>query len=261
MVLNIIDVQNAAVYRGRNLVFSDLSLSIPVGCQTAILGPNGAGKSTLLQLLSGELRPVDREGSVVRLFGLDQWTVWEVRERLGIVSHDLQRDYLEAARGEEVILSGYYASVGLYPHQRFSSEQRERAKGVMERLGVVSLRERRFFEMSAGEQRRFLLGRALVHDPGVLVLDEPTSGLDLRASFQYLRIVRELIGEGKTIILVTHHLHEIPPEVERVILLKEGRVVLDGKKRELLTGERLSALFDTPVKLVRAGGWYQALPA
>ena len=258
--MEIIDIQNASVYRGANRVFSGLTLRIARGGQTAILGPNGAGKSTLLQLLSGSIRASYSEESVVRLFGLASWDAWTRRARLGIVSHDLQRDYHDGVRGDEVILSGYYSSVGLYPYQSFSAAQRKRAEGLMEMLGVAALRERRFFEMSTGEQRRFLLGRALVHDPELLVLDEPTGGLDLRASFQYLGIIRNLIREGKTILLVTHHLDEIPPEVERVILLKEGRVVADGKKAELLTSGCLSDLFDVPVRLVEADGWYQALP-
>ncbi|MBI3802611.1 MAG: ATP-binding cassette domain-containing protein [Nitrospirae bacterium] len=258
--MNIIDIQKATVYQGANQVFDDLSLTIPAGCQTAILGPNGAGKSTLLKLLAGEIRAVDREGSAVRLFGLDRWDVWALRAQLGIVSHDLQRDYLDSARGVDVILSGFYSSIGLYGHQTFSDAQRKRAAEVMETVGVAALQERRFFEMSTGEQRRFLLGRALVHDPGTLVLDEPTSGLDLRASFHYLQLVRSVIRQGKTILLVTHHLHEIPPEVGRIILLKGGRVIADGKKAAVLTQERLILLFDTPLKLAEANGWYQALP-
>ncbi|MCG3113733.1 MAG: ATP-binding cassette domain-containing protein [Candidatus Manganitrophus sp. SB1] len=258
--MNIIEIKNADIYQGANQVFSDLSLQIAAGCQTAILGPNGAGKSTLLKLLSGEIRAASHKGSV-RLFGREQWNLWEVRAQLGIVSHDLQRDYMLSVRGGEVILSGFYSSIGLYGHQAFNDAQRKRGEEVMERLGIAALQERRFAEMSAGEQRRFLLGRALVHDPGTLVLDEPTSGLDLRACFQYLDLVRDLIRRGKTILLVTHHLHEIPPEVERVILLKEGKVIADGKKGELLTGERMTELFDTPVRLAQANGWYQALPA
>lgn len=258
--MNIIEIQNADIYQGANQVFSDLSLQIAAGCQTAILGPNGAGKSTLLKLLSGEIRAASHKGSV-RLFGREQWNLWEVRAQLGIVSHDLQRDYMHSVRGGEVILSGFYSSIGLYGHQAFNDAQRKGAEEVMERLGIAALQERRFAEMSAGEQRRFLLGRALVHDPGTLVLDEPTSGLDLRACFQYLDLVRDLIRQGKTILLVTHHLHEIPPEVERMILLKEGKVIADGKKGDLLTGERMTALFDTPVRLAQANGWYQALPA
>ncbi|TAK03372.1 MAG: ATP-binding cassette domain-containing protein [Candidatus Manganitrophaceae bacterium] len=259
--MNIVEIQKATVYQGAIQVFSDLSLEIAAGAQTAILGPNGAGKSTLLKLLCGESRAVDREGSAVRLFGQERWNVWELRAQLGIVSHDLQRDHLDGVRGVEVILSGYYASIGVYGHQEFGAAQRKRAGEVMEMLGIAALQERRFFEMSTGEQRRFLLGRALVHDPGTLILDEPTSGLDLRASFQYLDLVRSLIRRGKTLLLVTHHLHEIPPEVERVILLKAGRVVADGKKSEVLTRERLTALFDTPVEIAQAHGWYQALPA
>ncbi len=259
--MNVIDIRHATVYRGDTQVFADLSLEIALGCQTAILGPNGAGKSTLLKLLSGELHPVRRNGSSIRLFGRDRWNVWELRTRLGIVSHDFQHQYLDAARGAEVILSGYYASIGTYAYQQFSAEQQERARRLMDVLGVTALKDRLFSEMSTGEQRRFLLGRALVHDPGTLVLDEPTSGLDLQACFHYLGLVRSLMRQGKTIVLVTHHLHEIPPEVSRVVLLKEGRVVADGPKPEVLTSERLTALFDTPVELIRADGWYQALPA
>jgi iron complex transport system ATP-binding protein len=259
--LKIIDIRKATVYRGANRVFDDLSLAIESGCQTAILGPNGAGKSTLLQLLSGELRPASREGSSIRLFGQDRWNVWELRTRLGIVSHDLQHHYREAARGLEVILSGHHASIGVYDHQEFSPEQVKRAGQVMDMLGVTSLKNRRFFEMSAGEQRRFLLGRALVHDPQTLVLDEPTGGLDLHACFQYLELVRNFIRQGKTIVLATHHIHEIPPEVTRIILLRAGRVIADGRKHEILTGERLTALFDTPVEIVQANGWYQIVPA
>jgi iron complex transport system ATP-binding protein len=92
------------------------------------------------------------------------------------------------------------------------------------------------------------------------VLDEPTSGLDLKACFQYLDIIRGLIRDGKTVILVTHHIHEIPPEVSRLVLLKDGAVVADGEKHEILSAENLTALFETPIELVRGNGFYQALP-
>lgn len=256
----IIEIANAAVYRGDTCVFDDLSLEIARGCQTAILGPNGAGKSTLLKLLSRELYEVPREGSTVRLFGRERWDVWELRSRLGIVSHDLQHDYAAWARGVEVILSGLYASIGVWEHQAYSRADRDRAARLMEELGVAGLGDRPFGALSTGEQRRFLLGRALIHDPEALVLDEPTSGLDLKACFQYLEIVRCLMRAGKTLILVTHHIHEIPPEVERVILLKAGRIVADGKKADVLTSADLSRLFDTPIALARANGFYQALP-
>lgn len=258
---SILEINNARVYHGHTRVFDGLSLEIPQGCNTAILGPNGAGKSTLLKLLSRELYPVQRNGSYVRIFGRERWNVWDLRSHLGILSHELQHCYRGRIRGVEVILSGYYSSIGTFPHQRFSPQDEERANRVMAALGIARLKDKMFAEMSAGEQRRFLLGRALIHDPDALVLDEPTSGLDLKACFQYLDIVRRLMRDGKTIILVTHRIHEIPPEVSRVVLLKNGEVVADGEKSEILTSQNLSYLFDTPIQVMYLDGFYQVMPA
>jgi len=130
----------------------------------------------------------------------------------------------------------------------------------MKLLGIEGLQSRQFSMMSTGEQRKFLLARALVHSPEVLVLDEPTSGLDLRACFQYLEIIQDLMSAGKNVILVTHHIHEIPPEINRVILLKECKVIDDGDKARILTGKTLSSLFDRPINIVEQNGYYQALP-
>lgn len=256
----ILDIQHATVYRGDTSVFSDFSLSLHEGEHVAILGPNGAGKSTLLKLLAGEVHPFPNDETHIRLFGEEQWNVWDVRKRLGMVSHDLQRQYMDQVIGLKVILSGFYASIGTYRHQDFTYAQIAMADKMLEEMGAGSLRERRFGEMSTGEQRRCLLGRALVHDPTALVLDEPTSGLDLTATFHYLDLVRAHMKRGKTLLLVTHHIHEIPPEVERVVLLKQGKILQDGGKGSVLTEANLSLLFDRSVSLAQANGWYQALP-
>jgi len=257
----ILEIQNATVYRGRTRVFEDFSLEISLGCHTVILGPNGAGKSTLLKLLSRELYPVAQSGSFVRVFGKEEWNVWELRSHLGMVSDDLQSAYGGAVSGLDVILSGLYSSIGIWPGQHFTAADKEHAVEIMRMLGVAELEKKPFAAMSTGERRRFLLGRALISNPDALVLDEPTGGLDLKARFQYLDLIRDLMRRGKTVILVTHHIHEIPPEMDRVILLKEGKVVADGKKATVLTSEGLSRLFDTSVELVRANGYYQAVPA
>lgn len=258
---NIVEIKNVTAYRGDTRVFHNLSLDIAPRNNTAILGPNGAGKTTLLKLLSREIYPVAGEDSHIRIFGQERWNVWELRARVGIVSHDLQKEYAGYARGENVILSGYYSSVDVWAHQQFSPDDKARGERIMEMLGIAGLKDKLYAAMSTGEQRRFLLGRALVNDPAALILDEPTSGLDLRACFQYVDIVRKVMRSGKTVILVTHHIHEIPPEITRVVLLKHGRVMADGEKRKILTHENLSALFDTPIELVQANGFYQAMPA
>lgn len=257
---SILDIQHATVYRGDTCVFSDFSFSLQEGEHAAIVGPNGSGKSTLLKLLAGGVHPLPLDETRISLFGEEGGNVWHVRKRIGIVSHDLQRDYLICAEGLNVILSGYYASNDTYGYQEFTEAQIARARDVMQELGIESFAGRRFGHLSTGEQRRLLLGRALVHDPLMLVLDEPTSGLDVKACFQYLDLLRAQIRKGKTVLLVTHHLHEIPPEIERVVLLKKGNIVADGRKPDLLTDQRISSLFDCPVSLAQANGWYQALP-
>jgi len=255
----ILDIQHATVYRGETCVFSDFSFALHAGEHVAIVGPNGAGKSTLLKLLLGEVHAMPKDETRVVLFGEERWSVWDVRKRIGIVSHDLQRDYLICAEGVNVILSGFYASNDTYEYQEFSQAQIAWAHELMQELGIAHLAGRRFGHLSTGEQRRFLLGRALVHDPSVLVLDEPTSGLDLKACFQYLDLLRALIAKGKTVLLVTHHLHEMPPEIDRVVFLKEGKIIADDRKAKLLTNDQVSHLFDTKITLAQANGWYQAL--
>jgi iron complex transport system ATP-binding protein len=258
---HIIDIRNITAYNGSTCVFRDFSLTVENGCNTVILGPNGSGKTTLMKLLSCELYPVFLESSHVKIFGHERWNVEKLRTRLGIVSHDLQHSYLTGARGINVILSGFYASIDTWRHQQFSSSDLGKAEAVMEMLGIGQLANRQFGTMSTGEQRRFLLGRALVNDPDALLLDEPTSGLDIKASLIYLETMRKLMRSGKTVILVTHHINEIPPEIERVVLIRDGRVAGEGMKKELLTSEVLSDLFDYPLEVVSLNGYYEVFPA
>lgn len=255
----IFDFSKVQAYRGGTLVFDELDLCISKGENTAILGPNGSGKTTLMKLISRDIYPVWSEESRMLVYGRDRWNVEELRSHLGIVSNDLQQEYGPEARGRDVILSGYYSSIDIWPHQVFSIEQLDRAESLMRELGIDSLAERPYGRMSTGQQRRFLLGRALVHDPEALLLDEPTSGLDIPSTFRYLDTVSRLMQQGTQLILVTHHLHEIPPEITRVVLMQGGRVVADGDKRDLLTSEAVSELFGCSVEVLERNGYYQAM--
>ncbi|GKS57811.1 ABC transporter ATP-binding protein [Nitrospira sp.] len=257
----ILELKDVTVYREDTLVFDGLSLSLPCGVHTAILGPNGSGKSTFLKLLSGEVHPVSDERSIVRLMGMQRWNVWDLRAKLGLVSHDLHRDFDGSATGTEVLLSGFHSSIGVYPHQTFNQAQQDRVREVAGLIGILDLLDRPYARLSTGEQRRCLLGRALVHRPNALVLDEPTAGLDPSATFVYLDTVRRLMTRGTTVILMTHHLHEILPEVTRIVLLKRGRVVGDGPREEVLTREQISRLFGTSIELVPVREYVYAVPA
>jgi len=258
--MNIIDFQNITVFQGRNKVLDEFSLTIDESQSTVILGPNGSGKTTLLKLLNRELYIVEEKNSSLKIFEKERWNVDDLRSNLGVVSQHLQYGYSNSAIGLYVVLSGFYSSDGIWQHQKFDDSKLNRAKEVMDLLSIAELQDREFSTMSTGEQRKFLLARSLVNDPAVLVFDEPTSGLDMSTCFQYLEIIRELIGMGKKVILVTHHIHEIPPEVSRVILLKEGRVIEDGDKNQILTNTNLTNLFDWPIQVIEENGYYQAIP-
>ena len=257
----LLDIHNATVYRETKKVFDGFSLSVEQGQSTAIIGPNGAGKSTLLKLLSRELYPVVRDDSYVRILGQDRPILWELREKIGLVSADLQQGFVPEVSGLGVVVSGLHNSIGLFHYQDVTEPQLVRGREVLEELGIEDLANRRYRQMSTGQQRRCLLGRALIHNPDHLILDEPTSGLDLNATYHYLDTIRQLLQQGKTILLATHHIHEIPPEIQRVIFMDGGRVVADGHKEELLTDQWMSQLFDMPLRVTTSNGFYQVLPA
>jgi len=258
----LIDIQNATIYRGDTCVFENLTLRIGQHEPAAILGPNGSGKTTLLKVINREIYPARRDDSRVCILGRETWNVWELRSHIGIVSHDLQTRYGGTINGLDVVLSGYLSSVGIHGMlaRRIAPQQREQAIAVMHELGIGELQATPLGKMSTGQQRRCLLGRALVHDPDTLILDEPTAGLDLKAGFDYLARIRRLAGSGKNIVLVTHLLNEIPPEIGRVILLRAGKIVTDGPKDEVLTEENLRRTYDTDISIAKIAGFYLAYP-
>lgn len=256
----LLEIENAEVYCGDTRVFHGLNLTLVPGENTAILGPNGSGKTTLLKLLTRDLHHVQRAGSSVRILGEERWDVFELRRQLGIVSQDLQTLFRRRVTGLDVVTSGFFSSIGVQQHQVPSVEQIERARSWLGRLGVSHLERRYFSEMSVGEQRRCLIARALINEPHTLVLDEPTSGLDIKASFDLLSELRQLMQEGRTLVLVTHHLHEIPPEITRVVLLKRGEILADGPKEDVLQSALLSDLFELPVEVIERAGHYEVIP-
>ena len=258
----LIEIENATIYRGTTRVFDRFDLCIEQHEQVAILGPNGSGKTTLLKVLNRELYPVIEAGSAVRILGRARWNVWELRSHIGIVSHDLQYRYRATTTGLNVVLSGYLSSVGTHGSlaRKVSKSQIKHAQEVMQDLGVAAFADTPLNRMSTGQQRRCLLARALVHDPDTLILDEPTAGLDLAASFDYLTRIRQLVAGGKNIVLVTHLLNEIPPDVERVILIKAGKIVADGPKEQVLTEDNLYRTYDTKVRIAQVDGHYLAYP-
>lgn len=257
------ELNRLTVYRGDRRVLHDLALQVRLGEHLVLLGPNGCGKSTLIKTLTRELYPLETNipGYCYKVLGEELVDITDIRRRLGIVELDqLQRLSHEvtvrSVTGLELVLSGFYGTMGLWPHLRPSAQKKRRARALMRFLEITHLAARPVAQMSSGEQRRALIARALVHDPAALILDEPTTSLDPGAVREFRQLLRKLARDGRAVLLVTHHIADVIPEIDRVVMVKDGRIVADGPKRELLTSARLSKLFGTRLRVTKNRGRY-----
>ena len=215
-----------------------ISFCIDAGEHVAILGPNGSGKSTLIKVITKECYP--RQPGRVRIWGRETWGLFDLRGLLGIVTNDLVKPYSAL----ETVLSGFFGSVGVWPNHHVTLEMERKAYQALQFFDVEHLADHPLTELSSGEVRRVVFARALVHDPKALVLDEPCNSLDIRAQHEVREAIRKLAQSGVSIILVTHHLPDIIPEIERVIALKNGEIFCDGPKNEVLNDHNMTKLFD-----------------
>ncbi len=259
-----LELTDATVVLGGTRVLDALTMTIPAGEHAAILGPNGAGKSTFMKLLTLQLYPLADPFDPpppIRVFGRDRWDVFELRTRMGIVSADVHDKFVHGnsngvMTGADAVVSGFFATQGVFAYQRVTDTMRTRAAEALDRVDAGHLARRTLDTLSTGEARRVLVARALVHEPAVLVLDEPTRGLDLVARHQFMERVRAIAQQGTTILLVTHYVDEIIPEIDRVILLKSGRVAGDGSKAATLTSDHLSDVFGAPLAVEQTNGYF-----
>jgi len=248
------------VARGDRVVLHDVDLTIRSGEHVAILGPNGCGKSTLILTMTCQIYPIFTPELKVSIFGRERWDLTQLRKHFGVVGAGLMGSELPSERtavtcGLDAVIAGFFSASTLWPNLHVTEEMRERAVEALERIEALHLAGQMVGEMSAGEKRRILIARALVHRPRQLLLDEPSNALDLAAQRELRETLRKLAQEGTGLVLVTHHLGDILPEIERIILMRDGRIVADGPRQELLTAPRLSELFDVPVRIGHDDQW------
>jgi iron complex transport system ATP-binding protein len=266
----LIECRDVTVYRGDVRALDRFSLTIAAGEHVAILGPNGCGKSTFIKTLTCDCYPaIEATPFTLRIMGRDRWSVADLRRMLGIVSQDLiaecrrgkSSDFVECPRrvtGRETVLSGFFSSIGIAAHHDITAEMTRKAESIMERLEIAHLADRPLDELSSGEARRLVIARALVHDPAALILDEVANSLDLRAAHQLREMTRTIARSGTALVVVTHNLSEIIPEIDRVVLLRAGRVVGDGPKDRLLSSDTLTRTFDLTLEVGRRDGYFHA---
>jgi iron complex transport system ATP-binding protein len=254
----IIELEHVHVARGDSVVLHDVSLRIAAGESLAILGPNGCGKSTLLKTMTCECYPMATPQTRLRIFGRERWDLTELKRRLGVVSAELPGRETRKTTGIDTILTGFFSSSTLWPNLTVTPAMRVRAEEVLELVDASGLRGKLVGEMSAGEQRRVMIGRALAGGGEMLLLDEPSNALDLGAQYDLREMLRGLAARGTAVVMITHHIADILPEMKRIVMMREGRIVADRAKSELLTEARLTELFGREIAMTERGGYWNA---
>ena len=239
------------------MALKGVTFSIAAGEHAAILGPNGSGKSTLIKVITRECYPRYPDAGRVRIWGRETWGLFDLRALLGIVTNDLVESCTKPYSALETALSGFFSSIGIWPNHHVTREMEAKAREALRFFDVDHLADRAVTELSSGEARRVVFARALVHDPKALLLDEPSNSLDIRAQHEVREAMRKLAHSGVSVLLVTHHLPDIIPEIGRVIALKDGRIFCDGRTGEVLEDRRMSELFDIGVSVGCVGGIYR----
>jgi iron complex transport system ATP-binding protein len=259
----LIELEHVHVARGNSVVLHNVSLRIGRGEHVAILGPNGCGKSTLLKTMTCELYPLVKPEARVRLLGRERWDLTELKRRMGVVGPDLPGKPMLHTSGFDAVVTGFFSSSTLWPNLHVTDAMRERANEILTMVDAEGLRERPVGHMSAGQQRRVMIGRALAGasvdgEVQMLLLDEPSNALDLAAQHDLREMLRGLAQRSVTIVMITHHIADILPEMQRVVMMRDGRIVEDGQKSKLLTERRLSELFGREITVTERDGFSNA---
>ena len=256
--MNIIDFENIHVSYDDKLILKELNLKIEDNQHWAILGANGSGKSTLIKLISSQIHPRQNYPHKKLILGKERYSLFDLRKAMGIITNDLHNHFYDQGNflsGYEVVLSGYYSSIGVFEHQDFTQEQHDKANEILEYLEITDLKDKIVAKMSTGQLRKCIIGRALIHDPKAFILDEPTVGLDIKAQLNFIKLLRKL-SQKANIILVTHHLEEIFEEITHVALIKDETIFKQGKKEDILNSENISDTFSLELKINSSNSRY-----
>ncbi|TDD42242.1 ABC transporter ATP-binding protein [Kribbella antibiotica] len=254
----VVELADVSVVRGGARLLDGVDWSVDEADRWVVIGPNGAGKTTLLQILAAQIHP---SSGVVGLLGevLGAIDVFELRPRIGLTSAALADRLPKSERVSDVVVSASYAVLGRW-REEYDEMDHQRAKELLTELGIAHLSDRTFGTLSEGERKRVQIARALMTDPELMLMDEPAAGLDLTGREGLVRSLSSIataVG-APAMILVTHHVEEIPPGFTHALLLKQGKVVAAGPIGQALTAENLSNTFDIALSLTHEDGRYAA---
>jgi iron complex transport system ATP-binding protein len=254
-----LSLHGVGVLRDGRWILRDITWTVPAGACAAILGPNGSGKTTLTRVIAGHLWPTRGD---VRVLGqhFGEVDLHALRRQIRLVQPNSAIEMDGDLTAFDIVLTGYFGTLGLYDPT--TPEMRGEAERLLELVGLRAVGHHRHNTLSSGERMRCLIARALVVRPSLLMLDEPTNGLDLLAREQVLAAVEAMASRGPdrpTIVMITHHLEELPPATSTVLLLSDGTAAAQGTLPQVLQPEVLSPVYGCPMKITCADGRYYAI--
>jgi len=254
----VLELADVTVRRGQATLLDSVSWIVHDDERWVVLGPNGAGKTTLVQLCSAQIHPTS---GVAGILGevLGTVDVFELRPRIGFTSAAMAERIPRSERVRDVVVSASYGVVGRW-REEYDDLDHERAHALLVEVGAGKLLDRTFGTLSEGERKRVQIARSLMTDPELLILDEPAAGLDLGGREDLVSTMSVLADDATSpaIVLVSHHVEEVPPGFTHALMLREGRVVVQGPVAEVMTAENLTATFGMSLQLSVEDGRYAA---
>ncbi len=253
-------LKNINVCIDQKKILSNININLNYGENILILGPNGSGKSTFLKLLNRSIYPITSSHSSFKLFNKENINIWDLRRKIGFLFKEMEQRVSTKVNLYDLIISGFSGTFNSRYSKLLSEIEKIKINNLISEWGLSNIIYEEFQSLSDGQKRRGLLARALVYEPKLLVLDEPFCNLDIKSNFIFNQNLSKLINQSVNILYVTHNLESILPETNRVILIKEGRIINDGSPYELINSRILSDLFNIKIKVIEQKGYWRMVP-
>ena len=255
-----LELSNIDVIQKEKYVLKDINLKLYLGEVITILGPNGSGKSSLINLINRNLYPLVNSNSKIKLFNKELINIWDLKQKISCVNEDLNKRINHRLTTKEVIISGLYGTIGMNKNNIIKDRDLKLVDNILNEFSLTNISNEKYQDLSDGQKRNVILARAMVNKPEVLILDEPTINLDMKSLFNLFNTIKRLLLSKITIIYITNKIDSILKETDRIVLMKNGRIIADGHPRQIMKTETINNLYETNIELININGNWRVIP-
>ena len=249
-----LEARNISCIKNGYEVIKNLNLKLRYGENIILIGPNGSGKSSLVELINRTVYPIRKKDTVFKMFNEEHINIWELRKKISTVNYDVKIRINPNLKVADLIISGLYGVYNKIPNN--SEKDNSLAEYLMEKMSLTNLSKKLFSHLSEGEQKITLIARALIKKPNILILDEPTANLDLKSKFYVIDQLKKISQLNTNIVCITHDISMITEIYNRIIMLKDRKIIADGTQVAIMNSKNINNLFDINVELIKQkGSW------